>query len=89
MLAFAIPLAAVAIAAAIVLALWRLIRGPSATDRILALDTLSIDAIALVLLIGIATSSTVYFDVALLIAMLGFIATVALGKFLLGGDIIE
>ncbi len=57
-------------------------------DRILALDTLAINAIALVMLIGIATSSQTYFEAALLIAMMGFVGTVALCKFLLSGDII-
>lgn len=69
--------------------LLRLIKGPSTPDRILALDTLTINTIALVMLIGIATLSAAYFEAALLIAMMGFIGTVALCKFLLGGDVIE
>lgn len=77
------------IAIAMALNLWRLARGPSAPDRILALDTLAINTIALVMLLGIALSSAIYFEVALLIAMMGFVGTAALCKFLLSGDIIE
>ena len=64
-------------------------RGPDTTDRILALDTLGINTIALIVLFGIRTATTAYFEVALLLALLGFVGTVALCKFLLRGDIIE
>jgi multicomponent K+:H+ antiporter subunit F len=77
------------IALAMGLNLWRLLRGPAVPDRILALDTLAINTIALIMLLGIARASTFYFEAALLIAATGFVATVALCKFLLGGDIIE
>ena len=89
MLSFAIPAALAMLAIAMGLNLWRLVKGPSTPDRILALDTLTINTIALVMLIGIAAASTAYFEAALLIAMMGFVATVALCKFLLGCDIIE
>ena len=89
MLTFAIPAAFVMLAIAMGLNLLRLIKGPGTPDRILALDTLTINTIALVMLIGLAASSAAYFDAALLIAMTGFVGTVALCKFLLGGDIIE
>ncbi|MGF1608321.1 MAG: K+/H+ antiporter subunit F [Kiloniellales bacterium] len=89
MLSIAISLALTALAIAIALNLWRLIRGPSKPDRILALDTLAINTIALVMLVGIGLSSAVFFEAALLIAMMGFVGTVALCKFLLSGDIIE
>ncbi|MFN3746720.1 MAG: K+/H+ antiporter subunit F [Hyphomicrobiaceae bacterium] len=89
MLNFTIPAALAMLAIAMGLNLWRLVRGPSTPDRILALDTLTINTIALVMLIGIATASTAYFEAALLIAMMGFVGTVALCKFLLSGDIIE
>ena len=89
MLSLVLPAAFAMIAAAMALNLWRLARGPSAPDRILALDTLSINTIALVLLVDIHLSSAVYFEAALFIAMMGFVGTVALCKFLLGGDIIE
>jgi multicomponent K+:H+ antiporter subunit F len=89
MLTIAIPLAFVAVALAMALNLWRLVRGPGLPDRILALDTLAINTIALVMLLGIGLTSTVYFEAALLIAMMGFVGTAALCKFLLSGDIIE
>lgn len=89
MLNFAIPAALAMLAIAMALNLWRLVVGPSTPDRILALDTLTINTIALVMLIGMAASSSAYFEAALLIAMMGFVGTVALCKFLLGGDIIE
>jgi multicomponent K+:H+ antiporter subunit F len=77
------------VAAALALSLWRLLRGPSAADRILALDTLYINTIALVVLLGIHLGSALYFEAALLIALMGFVGTVALAKYLLRGDIIE
>jgi multicomponent K+:H+ antiporter subunit F len=89
MLSFAIPAALAMLAIAMGLNLLRLVKGPSTPDRILALDTLTINTIALVMLIGIAATSTAYFEAALLIAMMGFVGTVALCKFLLSGDIIE
>jgi multicomponent K+:H+ antiporter subunit F len=89
MLSFTITAALIMLAVAMSLNLWRLAKGPSTADRILALDTLTINRIGLVMLIGIAASSSAYFEAALLIAMMGFVGTVALCKFLLGGDIIE
>jgi len=89
MLSFALLLAFVMVAIAVVLNLWRLLKGPDTTDRILALDTLTINAIALVLMLGIALGTNHYFEAALILAMMGFVGTVALCKFLLGGDIIE
>ncbi|MED5611090.1 multisubunit potassium/proton antiporter, PhaF subunit [Pseudomonas delhiensis] len=89
MLAYVIPLCLALIALALLLTVARLVRGPSAADRILALDTLSVEAIALILLFGIWRGSGLYFEAALLIAVMGFVSTVALCKFLLRGDIIE
>ena len=68
---------------------WRLLRGPDLPDRILALDTLYINALALVVLMGIQFRTTAFFEAALLIALLGFVGTVAMTKYLLRGDIIE
>jgi multicomponent K+:H+ antiporter subunit F len=68
---------------------WRLLRGPSAVDRILALDTLYINALALLVLLGIQRGTPLYFEAALMIAMLGFASTVALSKYVLRGDIVE
>ena len=74
---------------AALLNLWRLVRGPDAPDRILALDTLYINTIALLVLLGIHFDSTVYFESALVLALMGFIGTAAFCKYLLRGDIIE
>ena len=74
---------------AVLLTLWRLLRGPSAADRILALDTLTINAIALIVLFGIARGTALYFEAALLLATVGFVGTVAYCRFLLRGDIVE
>jgi multicomponent K+:H+ antiporter subunit F len=89
MLSVVIPVAFALVSAALALSLWRLLRGPSAPDRILALDTLYVNAIALLVLLGIHLGSALYFEAALLIAMMGFVGTVALCKYLLRGDIIE
>ena len=72
-----------------VMAMIRLVMGPSTGDRILALDTMVINAIGMIVLLGIAQGSRVYFEVSMIIAMLGFVSTVALTKFVLRGDIIE
>ncbi|ALJ29612.1 MULTISPECIES: K+/H+ antiporter subunit F [Stenotrophomonas] len=74
---------------AMLLALWRLLRGPTVPDRILALDTLSVTAIAELMLFGMYINSAVYFEAALVIAMLGFCSTVVLSKFVLRRDIVE
>lgn len=89
MLDTVIPLAMFMVALALMLNLWRLCVGPSLPDRILALDTMYINAIALLILFGMYERSTLYFEGALLIAVMGFVGTVALSKYLLRGDIIE
>ncbi|HQT43228.1 MAG TPA: K+/H+ antiporter subunit F [Halothiobacillus sp.] len=71
------------------LTLYRLVRGPTLPDRILALDTLTINTIALIVLFGIWIGTSVNFEAALLMAVLGFISTVILSKYLLRGRIIE
>ncbi|KZZ47527.1 MAG: K+/H+ antiporter subunit F [Saccharospirillaceae bacterium] len=73
----------------LLLNVWRILLGPEITDRILALDTLYINSIALIILMGLHNGSALYFEGALLIAMLGFVSTAALSKYLLRGDIIE
>ncbi|OUC56219.1 K+/H+ antiporter subunit F [Sphingobium sp. GW456-12-10-14-TSB1] len=85
----ALMIALACIALAVLLNLYRLLRGPTATDRILALDTMVINAIALIILFGIREGTTVFFEAALLLAMVGFVGTVAYTKFLLRGDIVE
>ena len=74
---------------AMILALIRLFMGPSAQDRVLAFDTFYINGMLVLLIQGIRSASTVYFDMALLIALFGFVSTTALAKFLLRGEVIE
>lgn len=89
MLNFVLPLAFALVCIAFVLSLVRLIKGPDVPDRILALDTLYINSIALLILLGLYLDSALYFEAALLIAVMGFVGTVALSKYLLRGDIME
>ena len=70
-------------------AVLRILRGPRAQDRVVGLDTLYVNAMLLLLTFGIASGSTLYFEAALIIAVLGFVGTVALAKFLLRGEVIE
>lgn len=78
-----------AFAVALLLSAWRLLRGPSTADRILALDTLYINALAMLVVLGVWQDARVFFEVALLIGLLGFIGTVVLSKYVLRGDIVE
>jgi multicomponent K+:H+ antiporter subunit F len=89
MLSTVILIVSAMIGVSLLLNLWRLLLGPSVPDRILAVDTMYINSIALIVLYGIKVASELYFEAALLIAMLGFVSTVAVCKFLLRGDIIE
>jgi len=89
MIVIACMIALVAISVAIILNLYRLGLGPDVTDRILALDTMVINAIGLIVLLGILYGTTMFFEVALLIAMVGFVTTVAFCKYLLRGNVIE
>jgi len=74
---------------ALLLNLWQVVYAPGIPDRILALDTMVINSIALVTLYGIQASTAVYFEVAMIIAMVGFVSTVAYCRYILRGDIIE
>jgi multicomponent K+:H+ antiporter subunit F len=85
----ALAVAQVMLALAMACAVARLAIGPRAQDRVLALDTLYVDAMLLILVFGIREGSTLYFEVALVIGMLGFVSTAALAKFLLRGEVIE
>jgi multicomponent K+:H+ antiporter subunit F len=89
LLATVLPWAIGGFALALLLNAWRLFRGPGVADRILALDTLYINTLALLVLLGVWKGTELYFEAALLIAMLGFVGTVVLAKFLLRGDIVE
>jgi multicomponent K+:H+ antiporter subunit F len=88
-LILAITLAQMLLVAAMACAVWRLVRGPRAQDRVLGLDALYVAAMLLLLVFGIRTGSTTYFEAALVIALLGFVSTVALAKFLMRGEVIE
>lgn len=78
-----------AVIAAMLMNLYRLVAGPHPEDRVLALDTLYINAIALILLFSIQVGDRIYFEAALLIAMMGFVGTIALAKYLGRGTLME
>lgn len=86
---WALNFALAAVGLATLLCGWRLLRGPSAIDRVLALDTLYINVVALVILLGIQRRTSLLFEAALIVAMLGFVSTVALARYLSRGDVIE
>ena len=85
----AVTIAQGALVLAMGLAVLRMIRGPRAQDRVLALDALYLDCMLLLVTLGIRTGSAFFFEAALIIAMLGFVATVALAKFLMRGEVSE
>lgn len=89
MLNLAIEFAFGAIGIAMVLCVYRLIKGPDLPDRILAIDTLYINAAALLVVMGIRDASSIYFEAALLIALMGFVGTVALARYLARGDVVD
>ena len=88
-LLLSLNIAIVAVSLAMMLCAWRLVRGPHIPDRILAIDTLYINAVALVVLLGIRLQTPMLFEAALIMAMLGFVSTVALARYLTRGDVIE
>jgi multicomponent K+:H+ antiporter subunit F len=85
----ALNMGVAAVTVAVVLCGWRLLRGPEMTDRLLALDTLYMNAVALIVLLGIRWNTALLFEAALLVAMLGFASTVALARYLSRGDVVE
>ncbi|MFG6159313.1 K+/H+ antiporter subunit F [Halomonas sp. 1390] len=89
MLDIALKISITLILISILLNAYRLTAGPDMPDRILALDTMYVNSIALIVLMGLWLNTKIYFEAALLIAMLGFISTVAVCKYILRGDIIE
>lgn len=89
MLSLVISVALGMLGAAMVLNVFRLLRGPDMPDRILALDTLYINALGVFVVLNIRFETSVYFEAALLIAVTGFLGTIAVAKYLLRGDIIE
>lgn len=89
MLSAALAIATAALVLSMALATWRLMRGPGIADRILALDTLYVNAAGLLIVFGIAQRSALWFEAALLVAVLGFVGTVALAKYVIARDLIE
>ena len=89
MIAYALGFAALCFGLALLMNLWRMVKGPEASDRILALDTMVVNVIALLILPGIKLGTAVFFEAAMLFALVGFVSTVAYCRFLLRGDIIE
>jgi multicomponent K+:H+ antiporter subunit F len=89
MLDISIKIVFAAIAVSMLLTLYRLIKGPSVPDRILALDTLYVNVVALLVMFGIQDRTSIYFEAALLIALRGFVGTVALSRYLARGDVMD
>lgn len=89
LLNWSILIAQIALAAAMACAAYRISAGPRAQDRVLGLDTLYVNATILLLTFGIRTGTTLYFEAALIVSLLGFVATAALAKFLMRGEVIE
>ncbi|MGE0348524.1 K+/H+ antiporter subunit F [Hydrogenophaga sp.] len=85
----ALNIGTVAVALATLLCGWRLLRGPEVTDRLLAIDTLYLNTVALIVLLGMRWQTGLLFEAALLVAMLGFASTVALARYLSRGDVVE
>ena len=88
-LSWSLLVALVLLGAAMVIASVRMLRGPRAQDRIMAFDAFYVNAMLLLLVFGMRTGSTLYFEAALVIALLGFIATLALAKFLMQGEVVQ
>lgn len=88
-LLWAVAAAQTMLVAAMGCSAYRLIRGPRAQDRVLCLDAMYVSAMLLVLTVGIRTGSSIYFEAALIISVLGFVSSIALAKFLMRGEVIE
>lgn len=89
MLSWALPLALFMLALAMLCTVVRLVKGPSAQDRVLALDCMAMNGMLAMLVLGLMQGSRHYFEAALLMALLGFVGTTAMAKFLLRGEVIE
>ncbi|MBN9260439.1 MAG: K+/H+ antiporter subunit F [Hyphomicrobium sp.] len=88
-LATALTISKIFLTLAMAAAASRILRGPRAQDRVIGMDTLYVNAMLLLLVFGIGSGTTLYFEVALAIGLLGFVATVAMAKFLMRGEVIE
>ena len=89
MIGWALDFAAAALGLAMLLCGWRLLRGPEVVDRVLALDTMYVNVVALVVVQGLRLRSELLFEAALIVALLGFVSTVALARYLTRGDVVE
>lgn len=89
MIATVLPIALGMMLVSLVLNLFRLVRGPSLPDRIVALDTMYVNTLALLVLLGVWRGSMLYFEAGLIIAALGFVGTIALAKFMIRDRILE
>lgn len=89
LLSWSLSVAQVLLALAMAAAVYRMIRGPRAQDRVLSLDTLYVNAMLMLVVFGIRSGTTHYFEAALIIGVLGFTSSVALAKFLMRGEVIE
>jgi multicomponent K+:H+ antiporter subunit F len=86
---WSLSIAQMLLALAMAAAVYRMIKGPRAQDRVLSLDSLYINAMLMMVVLGIRSGTTLYFEAALIIAVLGFASSVALAKFLMRGEVIE
>jgi len=89
MIAYAIYFTATCFGAALLMNLWQIATAIGTGDRVLALDTMVINSIALLILYGLTNGTEIYFEAVMIIAMLGFVSTVAYARFMLRGNIIE
>ena len=89
LLSYAVTTTLILYGVAILLALWRVLRGPSAQDRVLALDLIYLLGMLIILVIGLRYGSSMYFEAALQIALFSFVSSAAMAKFLLRGEVIE
>jgi multicomponent K+:H+ antiporter subunit F len=89
LLTWSIAVAQILLGLAMACAAYRMLRGPRAQDRVLGFDTLSVNAMLMLLAFGIKSGTTLYFEAAFIVVLLGFVGTLALAKFLLRGEVIE
>jgi multicomponent K+:H+ antiporter subunit F len=89
MITYALIFAMTCFGLGLLMNLWLIVRGPGRADRVLALDTMVINVIALLILYGILEGTGIYYEASMLVAMVGFVSTVAYCRFVLRGDIIE
>ncbi|TNF56070.1 MAG: K+/H+ antiporter subunit F [Burkholderiales bacterium] len=89
LLDFALNVGILSVAAAVLMCSWRLFKGPDIADRVLALDTLYMSVVALIILLDMRWDTVLLFEAALIVAMLGFVSTVALARYINRGDVVE